>query len=55
MAPAAAHKHLRLFISLGVGTIAAVDEVLTDQQRVDLTKKFLAEVAGAQTQICSAV
>ncbi|CDJ47484.1 subtilisin-like protease, putative [Eimeria brunetti] len=39
----------------GVGTVAAVDEVLTDQQKVELAKRFLAEVAGAQTQVCSAV
>ncbi|CDJ35963.1 subtilisin-like protease, putative [Eimeria mitis] len=50
-----AQVRLRFCTSLGVGTIAAVDEILTDQQKVDLTKRFLTEVAGAQTQICSAL
>lgn len=46
---------LRFVILLGVGTVVAVDAILTDEQEADLTKRFLAEVAGSQVQICSAL
>lgn len=39
----------------GVGTVVAVDEVLSDKQKADLARRFLAEVAGNQVTVCRAL
>ncbi|OEH77755.1 putative subtilisin-like protease [Cyclospora cayetanensis] len=39
----------------GVGTIVVADEALSDQQKADLAKRFLTEVAGSQTTVCAAL
>ncbi|CDJ62656.1 hypothetical protein, conserved [Eimeria necatrix] len=46
---------LLMLSTRGVGTIIAVDDALTDQQKADFTTKFLIEVACTQSQVSCAL